>query len=70
MKKYIVRAAARLETVMETDKPENAKELLECVLNEDCGISADISNISLQEVSVLPQRFKQDLYNKFTHRKG
>lgn len=68
-KKYILKATAEIKTTLETSTPEDAKKLLESVLNED-GISADISNISLQEVSEIPESFKKQLYNKFTHGKG
>lgn len=68
-KKYILRAKAEIETTLETNEPECAKELLESVLNE-YGMLADISNISLQEVSEIPESFKKQLYDKFTHGKG
>lgn len=56
----------KIETAPEIGTP---KGLLESVMKED-GISVEISDISLQEVSELPQSFKKQLYDKFTHRKG
>ena len=69
-KKYIVRATADIAVTVQTDTPERMKELLESVLMDVCDISASVSNISIEEQSVLPEHYKQALYDSFTGGKG
>ena len=69
-KKYIVRAIADIAVTVETSTPERMKELLESTLSDVCDISADVKNISIEEQSVLPENYKQSLYNAFTGGKG
>ena len=56
MKTYIVRATAQIQLTAETDKPEDMKSLVESVLVESvlmdvCDVSADITNLSIEEIS-------------------
>ena len=69
-KKYIVRATADIAVTVETSTPECIKELLESTLSDVCDISADVKNISIEEQSVLPENYKQALYDSFTGGKG
>lgn len=69
-KKYIVRATADIAVMVETSTPENIKELLESTLMDVCDISASVTNVSIEEQSVLPENYKQSLYNAFTGGKG
>ena len=69
-KKYIVRATADIAVTVETSTPENIKELLESTLMDVCDISASVTNVSIEEQSVLPENYKQSLYNAFTGGKG
>ena len=49
---------------------DNIKELLESTLMDVCDISASVTNVSIEEQSVLPENYKQSLYNAFTGGKG
>jgi hypothetical protein len=51
MKTYIVRATAQIQLTAETDKPEDMKSLVESVLMDVCDVSADITNLSIEEIS-------------------
>ena len=51
MKTYIVRATAQIQLTAETDKPEDMKSLVESVLMDVCDVSADITDLSIKEIS-------------------
>ena len=51
MKTYIVRATAQIQLTAETDKPEEMKSLVKSGLMDVCDVSADITNLSIEEIS-------------------
>ena len=51
MKTYIVRATAQIQLTAETDKPEDMESLVKSVLMDVCDVSADITNLSIEEIS-------------------
>ena len=51
MKTYIVRATAQIMMTAKTDKPEDMKALVKSVLMDVCDVSADITNLSIEEIS-------------------
>ena len=51
MKTYIVRATAQIQFTAETDKPEDMKSLVKSVLMDVCDVIADITNLSIEEIS-------------------
>lgn len=51
MKTYIVRATAQIMLTAETDKPEDMEALVKSALMDVCDISADVTDLSIKEVS-------------------
>ena len=51
MKTYIVRATAQIMMTAKTDKPEDMKALVKSVLMDVCDVSADITDLSIEEIS-------------------
>ena len=42
---------AQIQLTAETDKPEDMKSLVKSVLMDVCDVSADITNLSIEEIS-------------------
>ena len=51
MKTYIVRATAQIMITVKTDKPDNVEALFKSALMDVCDVSADITNLSIEEIS-------------------
>ena len=51
MKTYIVRATAQIMITVKTDKPDNVETLFKSALMDVCDVSADITNLSIEEIS-------------------
>lgn len=51
MKTYIIRTTAQIMMTAKTDKPEDMKALVKSALMDVCDISADITDLSIKEVS-------------------
>ena len=51
MKTYIVRATAHIQLTAETDKPEDTEALVKSALMDVCDISADITDLSAEEIN-------------------